>query len=122
MYGLADLFYSRALSYRCRTFDAAQADLFFVPAFTQDIDSSSNCAEAPGALLRRLQAVRVGNVSALERRGGTDHVLLNPRPGGHFESTVSCELDPLRSLWLGKPTLLSMVQAVGASTPWPYDW
>ena len=120
--GLGDLFYSRALSYRCRTYDAAQADLFFVPAYTQDIDSPSKCAEAPGALLRRLQAVRVGNASALERRGGTDHVLLNPRPGGYFESTVGCELDYLRSLWLGKPTLLSMVQAVGASTPWPYDW
>ncbi len=120
--GLGDLFFSRALSYRCRTFDAAQADLFFVPAFTQDIDSPSHCAEAPGALLRRLQAVRVGNVSALERRGGTDHVLLNPRPGGHFESAVGCELDYLRALWLGKPTLFSMVQAVGASTPWPYDW
>ena len=122
MYGLGDLFHSRALSYRCRTFDAAQADLFFLPAYTQDIDSRKNCAEAPGARLRRLQAVRVGNVSALERRGGTDHVLLNPRPGGHFESAVGCELDYLRSLFLGKPTLLSIVQAIGASTPWPYDW
>ena len=36
MYGLGDLFHSRALAYRCRTFDAAQADLFFVPAYTQE--------------------------------------------------------------------------------------
>ena len=86
---IGDLYYERALGFRCRTHSPASADLFFVPAYTQDIDSQSHCAESPGALLRRLQAVRVGNVSALERRGGTDHVLLNPRPGGHFESPHS---------------------------------
>lgn len=59
---------------------------------------------------------------ALYVKGGADHFFLNPREGGWFESRVSCELDLLLELRLGRATRLSMIEAIPQPMLRPYDW
>ena len=57
-YSLASLVHERALAYRCRTHDPAQADLFIVPAYRETLGSDIKCAERQGSrlkLIHRLQ-------------------------------------------------------------------
>ena len=135
--GLGDIFYERSLAYRCRTRDPVTADLFLVPAFSGQIGAATNartpsglrCAEvrnytrevwqhAPDALFLRLYRINDGGggrprrgwfavQSALERRGGADHILLNPRHGTQYEANPYCELDLLDPR-LGNPVRLSI--------------
>lgn len=102
MYDVGNVFYARALAYRCRVLDPAQADIFWVPAYNTDMvqHPSSVCAELPrgptnhhSALYQRMRSQAAG---ALEARGGADHFLLSPRIGAmYFETHPLCELDLL---------------------------
>ena len=126
-FALGDLFLRRAQAYRCRTDDASRADLFFVPAFSsrQHNRPTERTAESGhlGALLRRLRRVRVygsrcagggdTNCSALEARGGADHIFINPRNGAPFERHPYAELDYMDPRW-GNATLLDLME--------PGDW
>ena len=124
-FGLGGLFAQRARAYRCRTSDASLADIFFVPAFSskQHHRPTERAAEGGdiGALYRRLRTVRVSgrcpdeaaNCSALEARGGADHILVNPRNGAPYERHPYVELDYMDPR-LGNATLLDLME--------PGDW
>ena len=133
-YSLGSLLHERALSWRCRTHDPAQADLFFVPAFKPRLGTSQSCAEPGGSasnprgLVSRLR-LPLRNTSrpdgrglgggagslpsvltTLEARGGADHIVLNPRSGMAWERFPFCEL-ALGSAALGAALYLAMEQA-----------
>ena len=148
--GLGEIIYERALSYRCRTRDPVSADLFLVPAFSgqigvfarnADTPSGLRCAEvrnytqavwrrAADALFLRLYRVSGGgnNTSMLERHGGADHLLLNPRHGTPYEASPYCEFSLLDRRF-GEPVRLAieapfnakrqLVDSVYQSVPWP---
>ena len=76
-YQMGDHFYQRALGYRCRTHDPSEADLFFVPAFTHQLQGYTNIPKRPvaepharwqrnDALYARLRRVRVSASSGSE--------------------------------------------------------
>ena len=139
-YSLGAIFHERALAYPCRTHDAAAADLLFIPAFKAHLRTGLNpvrCAEPAfasvirnGTLEERARMTFLQRLRpALERRGGADHIIVQPRTGMRWEQQQFCEVhdfDPA----LGAALRLSMehdasVPAVrGASTgyasmPWP---
>ena len=73
-------------------------------------------------MYRRLRRVRVtgrcpdrasSNCTALEARGGADHILINPRNGAAYENHPSVELD-YGDPRLGNATLLDLME--------PGDW
>ena len=95
-FGLGELFLRRAEQYRCRTMDAERSDLFLIPAYSSRLHGrpTERMAEHGNmsALYARLRNLRVDrcasgstNCSALEARGGADHLLINPRNGAAFE-------------------------------------
>ena len=98
-YGTGAAFYECAMTYACRTIDPSQADLFFIPAYTDRFSTGSYCAERPcrrsaDALLQRLQrVVRPSGGTYLEARKGADHFLLTPKSGLWSDDQVSIELD-----------------------------
>ena len=118
-FSTAAIIYQRVLEHRCRTRDPATADLFLIPSwsiFTKALPSSDcnqvykngHKALAGGMMYARLREVRGScpdgrrssaaaadrsGCSALEARGGADHVLLSPRNGVPFETHPTCELD-----------------------------
>jgi hypothetical protein len=94
-FALGAILYQRALFYRCRTYDPAAADLFFVPAFSARMarrsteycmDDAKNGSGHQSLLYERLRAVRQGGEPILARYGGADHLLVNPRNGAAYES------------------------------------
>jgi hypothetical protein len=124
-YSLASLVYQRALSYRCRTHEPASADLFLVPAFKASLGGKgSQCAEFGGnrtKTLRQRLRVELPNASrpagwgsapltALEARGGADHIILNPRSGMSWERNPYCEV-ALGAPLFGAALHLAMEQA-----------
>lgn len=113
-YSLGSLIYERALQYRCRTHDPAQADLFLVPAFKGALSMTQPCAETAGSQRTLLERLRLplpnmalrdrtnemhrhfngssssgGPITTLDARGGADHIFLNPRSGMPWERFVS---------------------------------
>ena len=136
-YSLASLVHERALAYHCRTHNPAEADLFVVPAFRPRMRALACAEKAGSklSLLRRLQivlpnattaarqlsssrarhqgtAVRRSataeeHVTTIGRRGGADHVFLNPRNGEQWDSQPYCELH-MGAPSLGAATYLSM--------------
>jgi len=75
-YALGSVFLSRALNYSCRTWDAADADLFFVPILSETFICAKWCGEqncSRAALYSRLEH--------LPANGGRDHILLSARQG-----------------------------------------
>ena len=120
-FGLGDLFLQRARSYRCRTKDPARADLFFVPAFSSRQHNRPTERLADGghlsALFTRVRKIRISgrcaaavhNCSALEARGGADHILVNPRNGAPYERHPYAELD-YGDPRLGNATLLDLIE------------
>ena len=127
-FGLGELFLRRARAYRCRTGDAAHADLLFVPAFSsrQHNRPTERLAESGhlNTLYHRLQHIQgpcIGEgdttvrkaCAALEARGGADHILVNPRNGATYETHPFMELDYMDVRW-GSPTLLDLME--------PGDW
>ena len=120
-FALGDLLLQRAHGYRCRTHDADAADLFFVPAYSSRQRNRPTERLAEGgklsALYQRLRRIHVGrcasgasNCSALEARGGADHILVNPRNGASYERIPYAELDYLDPR-LGNATLVSTAAA-----------
>ena len=116
MYDVANIYYQRALNYRCRTDDPSLAAIFFVPVFNTEMapHPSSFCAEKPrGAAEHHVvfyERLRAQTGDAFTRRGGADHFFVNPRPGaGYFESHPVCELNLLDAR-LGASQLLSIEQ------------
>lgn len=131
-YSLASLVHERAQSWRCRTHDPAEADLFFVPAFKPRLGTSQACAEpgsgSPRGLVSRLRiplpngsrpegrgsglagSFSPAGLTTLEARGGADHIFLNPRSGMSWERFPYCEL-ALGSPALGAALYLAMEQA-----------
>jgi len=116
MYEHGRLYYERALKYRCRVYDPAKADLFYVPAHNteQQFRASSFCAEQPrgpaehfNALFGRLQSQAPG---ALEALGGINHFVLSTRIGApQYETNPFCELN-LADYRLGSAARLSIEQ------------
>ena len=105
---LAAIFHARCLQHRCRTYDARQATLFFVPVFNTAMqswdDANKLCAEPASAaegsnvstafvaLFDRLHA----QSAQLQVKGGADHFFINPRVGvTGYETRPVCELDLL---------------------------
>lgn len=142
-FALGDLLLHRATAYRCRTTDAQSADLFFVPAYSSRQHNRPTERLAEGGNLRalhsRLRKVQVnrcsmlalnggptggairGNCSALEARGGADHILINPRNGAPYESHPYAELDYLDPRF-GNATLLDLMEPGAWTTRWPGDY
>ena len=134
-YSIASLVYERALGYRCRTHDPAEADLFFVPAFKSRLGATQSCAEPESSagkhgLAHRLRmslpnssrpASWTGKEppSTLEARGGADHILLNPRNGMSWERFPYCEL-ALGSPAFGAALYLAMEQPPRNGSRWVY--
>lgn len=120
------IMHERALQYRCRTKDPQRAHLFFVPAFSAHMANRrtefcmEDTVDHERALYARLRAIVVTRdgvtSSALEARGGADHILVNPRNGADHEGAPTCELD-YRDLRLGAATRFS-VETPG---PWKFD-
>ena len=122
-FGLGELFTQRARAYRCRTNDPEVADLFFVPAFSSRLHNrpTERLAERGGiltSLYERLRQIRVSgrcpngaahNCSALDARGGADHILVNPRNGAPYERHPYGELD-YGDVRLGNVTLLDLIE------------
>ena len=117
-YGTAAAFFTRALASSCRVYDAARADLFFIPAFLDSAAQTGNyCGEKkpafrqkcdPDSLRARVAAVRTAaNVSRLAARNGTDHFLLTPKSGLSTDMRPLVELD-LRAAWLGDAVRLAV--------------
>ena len=112
-FATAEIIYRRVIKHRCRTSDARAADLFFIPSWSVYTKAlpSSDCSRmyAPGRLAaaggamynEHLRKVLVRGphcrgaspCSALEARGGADHILVSPRNGVPFETHPLCELD-----------------------------
>ena len=110
-FSTAQIVYERVKNHRCRTYDPQRADLFFIPSWsilTPQLPSSdcalhwpnSSLYLATSGLYRALRRVQVkcsftdsSECSALDRRGGADHVLLSPRNGAPMEIHPICELD-----------------------------
>ena len=124
-YGTGAAFFEAALNYRCRTLEPAQADLFFVPTFTDKrlrrwcVDATpeqpKNCSR--DALFLRLAAVRNGSgMSYLQARGGTDHILLTGHQGFYFDMKPSYEVSYRDRRLRG--TMLFSVED-GVRYPWP---
>ena len=115
MYDVASIYFARALAYRCRTRNASQADVFFVPAYNteQTQHPSSFCAEPRGAANHQaalIDRLRQQAGDAFMANGGLDHFFVNPRPGaGYYESHPLCELD-LHSPRFGAAARLSVEQ------------
>lgn len=93
-YALAGAFLGSALTYKCRTMDPSEAQLFFVPAFSEkegfgsrNNAPMSSCATPrcnKTALVALLASVQTSaGVSVLAARHGSDHILLSPREGHH---------------------------------------
>lgn len=134
-YSVASLVHERALAYRCRTHDPAEADLFFVPAFKARLGATQSCAEPGGAngrrgLLQRLKlelpnASRPANWASreapttLDARGGADHIIINPRNGMTWERNPFCELN-LGAAQLGAALYLAMEQGPRNGSRWVY--
>ena len=110
-FDLGTVIFQRALSYQCRTHDALEADLFFIPAYSARF-MASNFTTNPSTTLeaalasvtvqearwRRVrstrQRVRVQiRVSAVARHRGRDHFLVQPRNGDMYEQKPFRELD-----------------------------
>ena len=102
-YVAGGIFLARALAYRCRTLNPSKADLFFIPAFTDHIGGRPGaiCADASlntntgkmtncsrDRLFERLEAAAPG---ALHARGGSDHIVLQPRHGYAFDLVPTAE-------------------------------
>ena len=129
-YQLGEHFYKRALSYRCRTLDPADADLFFVPAFShvstgwtntkkRMVADNMSTASRDDALFTRLRSVhsRSGE-SVLDARGGADHVLLVTREGLLQDGSPYWELDYADSR-LGAATRLAISEF---RSVWHAEW
>ena len=130
-YSAASLLHERSLSYRCRTHDPADADLFFVPAFKSRL-AASTCAEKSGkrGLTQRLR-LELPNASrptgwpsgqpltTLEARGGADHIVINPRNGASWERAPYCELT-YGSPVLGAALHLAFEQGPRNGSRWVY--
>ena len=96
-YGTGAAFYECAMTYACRTIDPSQADLFFIPAYTDRFITENYCAERPcrrsaDALLLRLQrVVKPSGGTYLEARKGAD---ADAPPcshgGGQGEQRIRC--------------------------------
>ena len=132
MFATADHLFARAKAYSCHVRQPARAQLFFVPVFSPSFRHNHHCGEGEdgvGSLYRRLAAVRVaagmGNgtaVTALEARGGADHMFMSGRNGVAIESVPACELD-LRDRRLGSSLRLSIESGrhnAYANYPTPY--
>ena len=96
-FSLGAILFQRALKYRCRTHDPAAADLFFVPAFSSRLArrSTEHCMDDArdgtssghqSLLYERLRSVQLDGEPLLARRGGADHLVVNPRNGATYES------------------------------------
>lgn len=75
-YALGGIFLARARNYSCITYNASNADLYFVPVLSETFACAKRCAEdgcSKDAIFRRL--------SHLRANGGRDHFLLSPRQG-----------------------------------------
>lgn len=134
-FSLASLVHERALSYRCRTHDAAHADLFYVPAYKGRVATEVSCAETVDSQLQLLQRLmlalpnttqhRAGGAGlfsgfprTLDARGGADHIILNPRSGMPWERFPYCELT-LNAPQLGAALHLAM-EAHPHNATWSY--
>ena len=129
-YQLGEHFYQRALNYRCRTLDPADADLFFVPAFShvsngwtkvkkRMVADNMSTASRDDALFTRLRSVRSrSGESVLEARGGADHVLLSTRDGLPQDGAPFWELDYADSR-LGAATRLAISEF---RSVWHAEW
>ena len=121
---IADLFYQRAMGYRCLTRDVTSADLFLVPAFRRGLPTDPLlCAEqgyrgAPsstGALFTRLALQHGGRLPC--NSDGTDHLLMFTVPGLEFETREQlCEFDPWDWRW-GRPTRFALEEGGNYSYP-----
>lgn len=135
-FALGDLLLQRAHGYRCRTHNADTADLFFVPAYSSRQHNRPTERLAEGGNLRalysRLRNIRVsrcaafgsgadGNCSALEARGGADHILINPRNGASYENHPYAELD-YADPRLGNATLLDLMEPGAWTERWPGNY
>ena len=138
-YSLASLVHERALAYRCRTHDPAQADLFIVPAYRETLGSDIKCAERQGSRLKLIHRLQLplpnrtyrrhassnsaadggnddGAVRTLTARGGADHVILNPRNGQPWDRFPYCEFA------LGAPELGAAVHLAMEAHPHNASW
>ena len=89
-YALGEVFLARARQYACRVHRAADADLFFIPAYSaRFFDSVSLGVD----LFRELDAITVGNTTALQKNGGNDHFMIQPRIGASYERSPYKELN-----------------------------
>ena len=127
-FSTAQIVYQRALAHRCRTRNALEASLFLVPSWSIQARPlpSAECAishshrgqypmpVASSTLYEQLRQVSVTRCtggakkcSALEARGGADHILLSPLNGGPHETRPLCELD-YADVRLGAATRLAI--------------
>ena len=78
------IYHRRASEYRCRTFQPAVADLFYIPAYNLDYGSDKRalpCVDSgQERLFARLHAVRDNITSYLARHNGHDHFRASPMP------------------------------------------
>ena len=116
-FALGEIIFQRARAYSCRTWDANEADLFFIPAFSARFLNHSSRAGVANPLSVVMARVLVNksahgwegswpliggwpprnrgplsNVSALKRLGGRDHFLVQPRNGAPIERSPFAEL------------------------------
>ena len=127
-YGTGAAFYEAALQYQCRTMAPENADLFFVPTFTDAFRTQKRCVDAPAgqpkncsrdALFLRLLAVRNSSgVGYLEARGGRDHILLTGHQGFWFDMHPSFEVS-YRDRRLRRAMLFSVEEGVEYRWPGP---
>lgn len=91
-FALGWVFYHRASQSVCRTWNASEATLFFIPAFSARFfqgHTSVGAAKLADALAR----VRIGATSALQRFNGRDHFIVQPRNGASYERRPYRELN-----------------------------
>ena len=100
-YVAGGIFFRRSMTSPCRTLDPTQANLFFIPAFTDAFAAGKLCADAvknassgesqcsKDRLFERMEASAPGALSA---RNGSNHLVFTPRHGYNYDLTVSYEL------------------------------
>lgn len=120
-YVAGGIFFARAMTHPCRTLDPAMADLFFIPAFTDAFHGEHICADQLGRhncsrnrMFERLEMAAPGRLRA---RNGSDHIILSPRHGFHYDVSVSYELR-LTDSRLGNAIRFAMEEG-DADYPWP---
>lgn len=125
---LGEIYFERARTHPCRTSEAADATLFFVPAYDTEAHGAKErnlwCAErvATGvnttfyfnALYDRMRTS--AGFDALQRRGGADHLFIDPLIGASgYETQPHCELD-LEDPRLGAAAKLAIEQEVTSTS------